>query len=142
MVLKSADAAGDEERPPWQWVGFGTVMIFAAWLPLAYAGAALVAPRDGAGGASLGATITAAALPLVFAAAAGGFLVGRFGEPRRVREPLLAGLLTGLLAVLVTALSGRSRARFAVALATAFGGPSAAAGAVSAAPVQVSSERA
>src|SRR4051812_15465858 len=31
----------DEARPPWHWVGFGTVAMFAAWLPLAYvAGAA------------------------------------------------------------------------------------------------------
>lgn len=26
----------DDERPAWHWIGFGTVAIFAAWLPLAY----------------------------------------------------------------------------------------------------------
>ena len=30
------DAPEDEEpRPPWHWVGFGVVLTFAAWLPLA-----------------------------------------------------------------------------------------------------------
>src|SRR4051812_10222875 len=32
-----------ETRPPWHWVGFGTVAIFAGWLPLAYVAQAVVA---------------------------------------------------------------------------------------------------
>src|SRR5688572_7252794 len=48
-VLKSESAgaaspATDEEpRPPWHWVGFGTVAIFAIWLPLAYVAGAISA---------------------------------------------------------------------------------------------------
>src|SRR5262245_9003401 len=31
----------EEPRPPWHWVGFGTVAIFAGWLPLAYVAGAV-----------------------------------------------------------------------------------------------------
>ena len=55
----AAEAAEPEDdRPPWHWIGFGTVAIFAAWLPgsalagaLAAAGAALT---DGSVGGTLG----------------------------------------------------------------------------------------
>jgi hypothetical protein len=107
-VLQSAPE--EESRPRWQWVGFGTVMTFTAWLPLAYLGTTLVArvePREGgAAGASVVGSLLAMVVPLVLAAAAGGYLVGRFGKPAGVREALLAGLVTGLAAILVTALSG------------------------------------
>src|SRR5687768_2145051 len=33
---------GEAKRPPWHWVGFGTVAIFAVWLPLAYGAQAMV----------------------------------------------------------------------------------------------------
>src|SRR5688500_13599135 len=33
----------DEARPPWHWVGFGTVAIFGGWLPLAYVAGAVSA---------------------------------------------------------------------------------------------------
>jgi hypothetical protein len=102
-LLKSEPAAEEEARPPWHWVGFGTVMIFTAWLPLAYLGTAIVA-RAGEG--SVVGPLLAMLLPLVVAAAAGGFLVGRFGKPAGVREALLSGLVTGLAGVVLTALSG------------------------------------
>jgi hypothetical protein len=101
--LNSTPAAEEQARPPWQWVGFGTVMIFTAWLPLAYLGAAIVA-RTGEG--SLVGPLLAMLLPLVVAAAGGGFLIGRFGKPAGVREAFLSGLVTGLVGVGLTALSG------------------------------------
>ena len=123
-VLQSAPAGESEARPPWQWVGFGTVMIFTAWLPLAYAGAALVAPERGGGeggGTVLARLLLATTLPLVVAAAGGGFLVGRFGKPAGVREAGLAGLLTGLVAVAMTALSGAFSPLFLLVIAIAGG---------------------
>ena len=45
-VLKTPSQEEEEAaaRPPWQWVGFGALAIFAVWLPLAYlAGARRVA---------------------------------------------------------------------------------------------------
>jgi hypothetical protein len=125
---------GDEPRPPWQWVGFGTVMIFVAWLPLAYVGTALVLPSPGAGagaglatnpeGAPFARVLVATVLPLALATLGGGFLVGRFGKPAGLREALLAGALTGFIAVLLTVLSGPFSPRFVlvVAITTAFAG--------------------
>jgi tRNA-(ms[2]io[6]A)-hydroxylase len=128
-VLKSDAAAADEveARRPWQWVAFGTVMIFIAWLPLAYVGTTLVArAADGAGGLHPAAPLVAMLVPLVVASAAGGFLVGRFGRPAGVREALLSGLSTGLVAIALTALSGPFSPLFllvaAIAMACAGGG--------------------
>jgi hypothetical protein len=124
-VLQS-EAADDETRPPWHWVVFGALMIFTVWLPLAYAGTALVArsvPR-GAEDRSFVAPVLGMVVPLVLAAVAGGFLVGRFGKPAGVREALLSGLLTGLVAIALTALSGPFSPWFLAVLAitTAFAG--------------------
>ncbi|MGO8998231.1 MAG: hypothetical protein ACLQVI_33335, partial [Polyangiaceae bacterium] len=54
----------------------------------------------------------------------GGFLVGRFGKPAGVREALLSGLVTGLVAVLLTAMTGPFSPLFllVIAIATAFAG--------------------
>jgi len=121
----------DEARPPWQWVGFGTVMTFIAWLPLAYLGTAIVVPSGGAAGAEthpedarLVRVLVATLLPLALATLAGGFLVGRFGKPAGVREAVLAGALTGLVAVVLTALSGPFSPLFVlvIAIATGFAG--------------------
>jgi len=126
-VLQSkpeAHAADEPPRPPWHWVGFGAVAIFVAWLPLAYV-AERVANRVVAARlpgiesqADLGerlrqlspsarlTTVALMALPhvvaLVVAAAAGGFLVTRFGSGTRPREAALAGLMVGLLALGLT----------------------------------------
>src|SRR5438552_5827003 len=92
-VLKAdPEPEEDSRHPPWQWVGFGTVMIFAAWLPLAYLAEAIksrLAASLGVGGA-----IALALAPLALAAVAGGFLVGRFGKPAGPREAALSGLAT------------------------------------------------
>ena len=101
-------------RPPWHWVGFGTVAIFAAWLPLAYVAGAVVATRarvalrarlparsDRARARAMPAGERArswrcVALPnvlaLALAAFAGGFLVGRFGRApgREAARPRVA----------------------------------------------------
>src|SRR5437764_5330805 len=102
------------ERPPWQWIGFGTVAIFVAWLPLAWlaervsraavarvlAGEPLsgedaartVAALDAAGRARLGVAMVVPNLAaLGLAAFAGGWLVGRYGAGAGAREATLAG---------------------------------------------------
>lgn len=124
-MLQGPDKPEDAEppRPPWHWVGFGTVAIFVAWLPLAYLAesvsdrivASRLPPGDAAElGERLRALSPAArrtavvlmALPhvaaLVLAALAGGFLVTRFGAGTRPREAALSGLLVGLLALGLT----------------------------------------
>ena len=76
-------------------------MIFTAWLPLAYAGTDRSSVAGVSGRASGAGELRSSrrSLPLVVAAVAGGFLVGRFGKPAGAREALLAGLVTGLVAV-------------------------------------------
>lgn len=129
-----------EVRPPWHWVGFGTVAIFAAWLPLAYVAQAVVArvlaQRFGATAtaqdiaSSLG-TMPAGerarlmailALPNVFAlglaAFGGGYLVGRFGKGTGARESASAGAMTALVA-LALSLGGGAAAGGLAAVATA-----------------------
>lgn len=113
----------DAARPPWHWIGFGTVAIFATWLPLAYAAQALVAGTlrrtfgetasaedirqklEQASGAERFRTMAMLAAPnvLAFAAAAfaGGFLVGRYGPQASAREAALAGLVTALFATVI-----------------------------------------
>ncbi len=118
-VFKPTDDGEDDARPPWHWVGFGTAAIFAAWLPLAYAAEALkarvVAARVGdvrsaeetaaaiaalssGDRARLGAIVVLLlVVPLLVAAFAGGYLVGRWGRGAGVREAALAGLATALI---------------------------------------------
>jgi hypothetical protein len=109
-VLKSDDAPGDA-RPAWHWIGFGALMIFTAWLPLAYVGEALVARwaplgEGSAEGRSFAGPLASVLVPVALAAAGGGFVVGRFGKPAAAREAGLAGLAAGAVAVAFTALSG------------------------------------
>ena len=133
------DEIAIEVRPPWHWVGFGTVAIFAAWLPLAYAAQAVVArvlaDRFGASAsapeiASSLATMPAGerarlmailALPNVaalgLAAFAGGYLVGRFGTGTGTREAATAGAMTALVA-LVLSLGGGASGGGTAAVAT------------------------
>ena len=114
----------EEARPPWHWIGFGVVAIFAAWLPLAAAAGALARrayeATFGAGAAevevarALGAmtsgerlrfTLSQAvpqAFALALAAFAGGFLVGRFGKGTRPREAAICGAATALMATALT----------------------------------------
>jgi hypothetical protein len=92
---------GGDPRPPWQWVGFGTLAIFVVWVPLSWV-ATLAAQRMG----ELDPTpvhLLERALPfalgLSLAALAGGYLVGRWGTAGAgVREAALAGLAAALIA--------------------------------------------
>lgn len=119
-----ADAGGGDEetepRPPWHWIGFGVVAIFAAWLPLAYLGgeasSRVMRGRFGADASKESielalAAMTAAerarlmatvALPsiagLAVAAFGGGYVVGRFGDRTGAREAGIAGAITGVFA--------------------------------------------
>jgi hypothetical protein len=88
-------------------VGFGTVAIFTAWLPLsALAGAigSRIAARAEGGDPSqlhrAGATIALVhAVGLALGAVAGGYVVGRWGETGAgVREAALAGLGAAIVA--------------------------------------------
>ena len=97
-VLKST---GDDDdappRPPWQWVGFGTVAILAVWMPLAAAAVALV------GGGARAIEAAAHLLALGVAALAGGFVVGRWGAAGiGVRQAALSGLAATFLAAVAS----------------------------------------
>jgi hypothetical protein len=101
-VLKSDGAPQEEPRPPWQWVGFGVLMVFTAWLPLAYV-AELVKTRVAP---SVAGALAFATVPLGAGAFAGGFLVGRFGKPAGAREALVAGLAAASIAIAVASAAG------------------------------------
>ena len=117
-VLKDDGEAEEVPRPPWQWIGFGALAIFTAWLPLAYpatllARTLLARYAQGSTPEEVARALASApageiarlevevrlllALPLAVAAFAGGYLVGRWGRRVGVREAALAGLVTGLL---------------------------------------------
>lgn len=121
----SGEGGEDEARPPWHWIGFGVVAIFASWLPLA-AGASALARRAfeaafgaGASEADVARALSAMtsfertrftlsqALPqaaaLGLAAFAGGFLVGRFGRGTGPREAAISGFATALMAAALAA---------------------------------------
>jgi tRNA-(ms[2]io[6]A)-hydroxylase len=117
-----------EARPPWHWIGFGTVAIFAAWLVLAYAAGAIVkkavepwvgaatteaeaAARWGALSPEDRARVAAIqwiphALAFALAAFAGGYLVGRFGKGTSAREAATAGAATAGIALIIAAGGG------------------------------------
>ncbi len=122
-VLQSPPAAGadedEEDRPPWHWVGFGTVGIFGAWLPLmalaqkvsdhlvlgavGHVGSAEDAARSLANASSqarlrVGLMLAVPhGLALALASVAGGFLVGRYGKGLGPREAAIAGVALGLV---------------------------------------------
>ncbi|MFO0671869.1 MAG: hypothetical protein U0235_19975 [Polyangiaceae bacterium] len=121
VLNRPPDAPEDEEpRPPWHWVGFGVVLTFAAWLPLAALAEALkgrallrvLGPVDGPDSAaramvSLGAggrvmvVLLTVGLPVVamaIGAAAAGYVVGRYGGTTRPREAGLAGAASAIVA--------------------------------------------
>ena len=118
-------------RPPWHWVGFGTVAIFAAWLPLAYVAQAVVArvlaQRFGTSATAADIGMALGTMPagerarlmamLGLSAFAGGYLVGRFGAGTTGREAASAGAMTAVVA-LVLAL-GAGTASGVTALVTA-----------------------
>lgn len=123
---REGDGGGEdisiEERPPWHWVGFGAVAIFATWLPGAFAaqkiGEHIIKSRFGGSEAEVAqhlfdlprdqllllflplALLHLAALAL--GSTAGGYLVGRFGSGTTIREPALAGGVVAFMAVMLT----------------------------------------
>jgi hypothetical protein len=127
-VLRPDDDPDEPPRPTWQWVGFGVVAIFAAWVPLSVVtqgiAARFVLARLGEVDSAAGTAARLAALPeaeqwrmgmllfvlstttLALAAAGGGFLVGRYGESAGVREAALSGAVAVAIAALMTAVSG------------------------------------
>lgn len=125
-IVQNAAEEPEEPRPPWHWVGFGTIGIFAAWLPLAWianrVSRALTASLA-AGAASeeeMQARVRALAsgerakyyalaagphvVALALAAMAGGYLVGRWGPG--ARESLYAGIAAGIVASTLAATGG------------------------------------
>lgn len=120
----SDDDETGEPRPPWHWVGFGVVIIFATWLPLSYVGAAvqrsMLASKFGADASAEQITIATAAmspgertqlmlsqaLPVVFALAlaafAGGIVVAKFGAGAGPKESARSGAITALIAVAIS----------------------------------------
>ncbi len=108
-----------EERPPWHWIGFGTVGIFGAWMPLVFVAQKLaegaVHARLGPLGSPAEAAAALAALPsgdrlklgaslflphflaLALASLFGGYLVGRHGKGLGSREAAIAGVATALV---------------------------------------------
>ncbi len=120
----SGEGEDDSDRPEWQWVGFGVVAMFAAWLPLAAAagmfargvaesmlGGALDAADTQAKIAALDTFsqrklmasyvaphVVALAVSGVFA----GFVIGKFGHGGARAAAVAAGIVcvvAGLLAV-------------------------------------------
>lgn len=143
VLNRPPDAPEDEEpRPPWHWVGFGVVLTFAAWLPLAALAEALkgrallrvLGPVDGPDSAaramvSLGAggrvmvVLLTVGLPVVamaIGAAAAGYVVGRYGGTTRPREAGLAGAASAIVAcALAWAASGVDLRLLGIALVLA-----------------------
>lgn len=142
LIQSSPDADSEEPRPPWHWAGFGTIAIFAVWLPLTFAAARVARTLTAslaAGAASeeeVHARVRAlepseraryyafAAGPqvvaLALAALAGGYLVGRWGSGSR--EAVLAGVCAGVVASLLATLGGGLSIglAFVIAIATLF----------------------
>ncbi len=98
VLQSSADGEPEEPRPAWHWVGFGTIAVFAVWLPLTFVAARVAG--------TLTATLAAGphVVALALAALAGGYLVGRWGSGSR--EAMLAGTATGGVASIVAMFGG------------------------------------
>jgi hypothetical protein len=113
-----------DDRPPWHWVGFGTIVTFACWLPLAYVAEAVrhhvFASRFGSSSSEdevklVFATMSAIErfrwtamqmlphlLAFALSAFAGGLLIGRFGTGTGSREAAASGIVTALIALAIS----------------------------------------
>ena len=123
-VLQSSAPPGEpeepdaEDRPPWHWVGFGTVGIFGAWLPLMALAQAVsnrlllstfgtTATPEAVRAATatspelrmrLGLTLAIPhGLALAAASIAGGYLVGRYGKGLGPREAAISGVALSIV---------------------------------------------
>ena len=115
--LRVLQGDGDDAppRPRWAWVGLGVVAIVACWVPLT--ALALAAGRwatsELALGTSFGLTLLVVSMSsagaISLGAAAGGYILGRWGPRRPVVLGALSGVLAGVLAGLLSAvLMGRA----------------------------------
>jgi len=102
-LLKTHDEGGDEPpRPPWQWVGFGTVAIFVVWTPVVWF-AEVVAARVMAAPELARERAVILSVALGIGALAGGFVVGRWGTRGvGVREAALAGVVAATVATVLS----------------------------------------
>jgi hypothetical protein len=113
-VLQTSGDPDEPPRPAWQWVGFGTLAIFAVWVPLSVIAGAVAASvltrAHGEVALARAALLSSSvyAVELAAGAVAGGYLVGKWGPPNvGVRQAALAGLAAaGALAVTTWASSG------------------------------------
>ena len=108
-LLNARDESQEPPRPPWQWVCFGAVAIFATWVPLsAFVGAVtarLVAHASDETAERRFALVATAgyAIELAAGSVAGGYLVGKWGPPGvGMREAVLAGFIAAALAAAMT----------------------------------------
>jgi tRNA-(ms[2]io[6]A)-hydroxylase len=123
------DDESAEPRPPWHWIGFGVVAVFAVWLPLAMLAEAIglrVArarlgtaledlrvlqarlaelPREDRTSIWM-AILAPQVVALTVASLAGGYLVGRWGRGAGVREATIAGVAVALLAGMLSCSTG------------------------------------
>jgi uncharacterized membrane protein YeaQ/YmgE (transglycosylase-associated protein family) len=100
LQTSAQDDSAEPPRPAWQWVTFGALAIFVAWVPLSALAGALATRLIAH--ASEGVALRRAALlvscvygiELAVGALAGGYLVGRWGPPSvGARDSALAGLV-------------------------------------------------
>ena len=124
-VLNTSAGNEEDERPPWHWAGFGALLIFGAWLPLAYAASLIEAPllarfTGASSPAAVAEAIQDAAprdvarlqmaalalfvVPLAMGAFAGGFVVGRWSRSAGPREAALAGLAATLVTCVLSSM--------------------------------------
>lgn len=97
VVKAPAPDETPEPRPGWQWIGFGVVVIFIAWLPLTIVAQKAVDALVARGAGPL-AIVLPHAVALALAATVGGWVIGRFGSVGW-REGALAGAAVGVASV-------------------------------------------
>jgi hypothetical protein len=104
-----ADEEDMEPRPPWHWSGFGVVITFLLWLPIAAAIAALtVRLSQNAVSPGVGLGMLVMSLHLLgfwLATFVGGFFIGKFGGEAGPREGAVSGFVTAAFAVALAASS-------------------------------------
>jgi hypothetical protein len=110
-LAPSGDGGPEEDRPGWQWVGFGAFAIFVVWLPLSALSTAVAvrwarpSPDESSGqaGRAALALVASSALAIAIGAWAGGFVVGKWGGSRAgLRVAAFAGLTAAVVAVAVS----------------------------------------
>jgi hypothetical protein len=103
MLQAGPNADEDPPRTRWQWVVFGALAIVTTWVPAAAIADAFVARFAVRSGEVFPEEVLrvegAYALALIVGAAAGGYVVGRWGAAAAgLREAALSGLVASLAA--------------------------------------------